>query len=99
MTTTCASELINDMDVAEDGKFYGTDEGHDKLWVLDPATGAIEAFDLPKSDLPRGGLFSGMHLYGEPSAIFTRQPRFAAQAWRRRRTAGSWIHLTRCHPR
>jgi len=54
--------FIHDMDVAEDGKFYGTDEGHDKLWVLDPATGGIESFDLPKSDLPRGGLFSGMHL-------------------------------------
>jgi streptogramin lyase len=48
--------------VAEDGKFYGTDEGHDKLWVLDPRTGTVEAIDLPKSDLPRGGVFSGMHL-------------------------------------
>jgi virginiamycin B lyase len=54
--------FIHDMDVAEDGKFYGTDEGHDKLWVLDPATGVVEAYDLPKSDLPRGGLFSGMKL-------------------------------------
>jgi streptogramin lyase len=54
--------FIHDMDVAADGKFYGTDEGHDKLWVLDPANGEVEAFDLPKSDLPRGGLFSGMHL-------------------------------------
>jgi virginiamycin B lyase len=54
--------FIHDMDVAGDGKFYGTDEGHDKLWVLDPQTGAVEGVDLPKSDLPRGGLFSGMHL-------------------------------------
>jgi streptogramin lyase len=54
--------FIHDMDVAEDGKFYGTDEGHDKLWVLDPRTGEVEAHDLPKSNLPRGGLFSGMHL-------------------------------------
>ena len=54
--------FIHDMEVAEDGRFYGTDEGHDKLWVLDPRTAAIEAFDLPPSDLPRGGLFSGMHL-------------------------------------
>ena len=54
--------FIHDMDVAEDGKFYGTDEGHDKLWVLDPRTGEVEAHDLPKSSLPRGGLFSGMHL-------------------------------------
>ena len=54
--------FIHDMDVAEDGKFYGTDEGHDVLWVLDPRTGGIERHELPKSDLPRGGLFSGMHL-------------------------------------
>jgi virginiamycin B lyase len=54
--------FIHDMDVASDGKFYGTDEGHDKLWVLDPSTGKVEAIDLPKSDLPRGGLFSGMKL-------------------------------------
>ncbi len=54
--------FIHDMDVAADGKFYGTDEGHDKLWVLDPGTGAVESYDLPKSGLPRGGLFSGMHL-------------------------------------
>jgi len=54
--------FIHDMDVAADGKFYGTDEGHDKLWVLDPRTARVEAIDLPESHLPRGGLFSGMHL-------------------------------------
>ncbi len=54
--------FIHDMDVARDGKFYGTDEGHDKLWVLDPSTAKIESFDLPPSGLPRGGIFSGMHL-------------------------------------
>ncbi|HQR24055.1 MAG TPA: carboxypeptidase regulatory-like domain-containing protein [Steroidobacteraceae bacterium] len=54
--------FIHDMDVAEDGKFYGTDEGHDKLWILDPATGKVETADLPPSGLPRGGTFSGMHL-------------------------------------
>ena len=54
--------FIHDMDVAADGKFYGTDEGHDKLWVLDPATGKVEAIDLPPSGLPRGGVFSGMQL-------------------------------------
>ncbi len=34
-----ALSFIHDMDVAEDGLFYGTDEGHDKLHVLDPTTG------------------------------------------------------------
>jgi streptogramin lyase len=54
--------FIHDMDVAEDGKFYGTDEGHDVLWVLDPRTGEVERHALPESGLPRGGVFSGMKL-------------------------------------
>jgi streptogramin lyase len=57
-----AFSFIHDLDVAADGKLYGTDEGHDNLWVLDPRTGRIERFDLPASGLPRGGLFSGMQL-------------------------------------
>jgi streptogramin lyase len=55
--------FIHDMDVASDGKFYGTDEGHDVLWVLDPKTGQIEKIPLPAIDLPRGGLFAGMNLH------------------------------------
>lgn len=55
--------FIHDLDVAEDGKFYGTDEGHDMLRVLDPRTGKIENFALPDIDLPRGGMFSGMQLH------------------------------------
>jgi streptogramin lyase len=57
-----AFSFIHDLDVAHDGKLYGTDEGHDKLWVLDPETGAVEEFAQPPIDLPRGGLFSGMQL-------------------------------------
>lgn len=60
--------FIHDMDVAEDGLFYGTDEGHDKLWRLDPKTGKVEAYALPDIDLPRGGLFSGMEL---PIGVFS----------------------------
>jgi len=55
--------FIHDMDVAKDGKFYGTDEGHDVLWVLDPKTGKTERIPLPDSTLPVGGLFSGMNLH------------------------------------
>jgi len=60
--------FIHDMDVAEDGLFYGTDEGHDRLHVLDPATGRIEVYDQPDIDLPRGGKFSGMQL---PIGVFS----------------------------
>lgn len=54
--------FIHDADVGADGLLYGTDEGHDILWVLNRATGKIDQYHLPKSDLPRGGIFSGMKL-------------------------------------
>ncbi len=60
--------FIHDLDVAEDGLLYGTDEGHDKLYILDPKTGTIEIVDLPASNLPRAGKFSGMEL---PIGIYT----------------------------
>ena len=63
-----AYTFIHDADVAQDQKIYGTDEGHDLLWVLDPKTGKIEKFALPDIDLPRGGLFSGMKL---PIGVFS----------------------------
>lgn len=62
------TSFIHDMDVAEDGLFYGTDEGHDKLWILDPKTGKIEVIKQPDIDLPRGGKFSGMQL---PIGLYT----------------------------
>lgn len=63
-----ANTFIHDADVAKDGKIYGTDEGHDILWVLDPKSGAIEKYPLPDIDLPRGGIFSGMKL---PIGVFS----------------------------
>lgn len=62
--------FIHDADVAADGMLYGTDEGHDILWVLNRETGKIEQYKLPGSDLPRGGIFSGMKL---PIGQFTGQ--------------------------
>ena len=63
-----AMSFIHDMDVAEDGLFYGTDEGHDKLHVLDPASGKIVEYPLPDADGPRAGKFSGMQL---PIGVFS----------------------------
>jgi virginiamycin B lyase len=60
--------FIHDADVGADQKLYGTDEGHDVLWVLDRATNKIERYPLPDSKLPRGGKFSGMKL---PIGVFT----------------------------
>lgn len=62
--------FIHDADIAADGLLYGTDEGHDILWVLNRDTGQIERNPLPRSDLPRGGIFSGMRL---PIGQFTGQ--------------------------
>ena len=63
-----ALSFIHDADVMKDQKVYGTDEGHDILWVLDRKTGVIEQNHLPDIDLPRGGKFSGMAL---PIGVFT----------------------------
>lgn len=54
--------FIHDADVAKDQMVYGTDEGADILWRLNRATGRIDKFKLPDTNLPRGGLFSGMKL-------------------------------------
>ncbi len=71
--------FIHDADIGEDGKLYGTDEGHDVVWVLDRETGVVEKYPLPDSDLPVGGLFSGAAL---PIGIFTGKhgPHSMAQA-------------------
>lgn len=73
------TSFIHDTDVGHDDKLYGTDEGHDKLWILDRKTNAIEEVPLPDIDLPEGGVFSGMQL---PIGIFTGKhgPHSTAQA-------------------
>lgn len=60
--------FIHDLDVADNQKLYGTDEGHDVIWELDSASGKVEKYPLPDIDLPRGGKFSGMQL---PIGIFS----------------------------
>lgn len=74
-----AMSFIHDTDVGEDDKLYGTDEGHDIIWVLDRKTHKIEKYPLPASDLPVGGKFSGQQL---PIGIFTGKhgPHSTAQA-------------------
>jgi virginiamycin B lyase len=63
-----AMSFIHDTDVGEDGKLYGTDEGHDLIWVLDRQSGRIDKYPEPDIDLPVGGMFSGLAL---PIGIFT----------------------------
>ncbi len=63
-----AMSFIHDTEVGDDEKLYGTDEGHDILWVLDRKSHKIEQYKLPDIDLPAGGVFSGLQL---PIGIFT----------------------------
>ncbi len=54
--------FLHDTDVGSDGKLYGTDEGHDVIWVLDRETHEIDQIEIPSIGLPVGGVFSGMSL-------------------------------------
>ncbi len=71
--------FIHDADVGADGRLYGVDEGHDVLWVLDRETRTVERVPLPGTDLPVGGVFSGLAL---PIGIFSGKhgPHSLAQA-------------------
>jgi virginiamycin B lyase len=71
--------FVHDTDVGHDGRLYGTDEGHDLLWVLDRNTGAIERYPQPDIDLPQGGKFAALQL---PIGVFTGKhgPHSLAQA-------------------
>lgn len=60
--------FVHDTDVGHDGLLYGTDEGHDVIWILDRASGRIERVPQPDIDLPQGGKFAAMQL---PLGVFT----------------------------
>jgi virginiamycin B lyase len=60
--------FVHDADVGHDGLLYGTDEGHDVIWVLDRDSGRIEQIAQPDIDLPQGGKFAALQL---PLGVFT----------------------------
>lgn len=60
--------FIHDADVGADEQLYGVDEGHDVIWHLNRQTGKVAQYPLPDSDLPVGGVFSGVQL---PIGVFT----------------------------
>jgi virginiamycin B lyase len=74
-----AMTFVHDTDVGHDGRLYGTDEGHDKVWVLDRDTGEITQHAQPDIDLPIGGKFAALQL---PLGVFTGKhgPHSLAQA-------------------
>jgi len=60
--------FIHDVEEGSDGHLYGVDQGHDVVWELDRKTGKTIRHQMPDSDLPQGGLYSGAQL---PIGIFT----------------------------
>jgi streptogramin lyase len=57
------ASLQHDITVHPDGRIYSVDMTQDRLYRLDPATGATASFALPQGDLPLGGVFGGQ---GQP---------------------------------
>jgi len=57
------ASLQHDIAVHPDGSVYSVDMTQDRLYRLDPATGATASFALPQGDLPLGGVFGGQ---GQP---------------------------------
>lgn len=53
------ANYVHDVEGGSDGKLYGVDMGTDRLWILDPATSAMEEIPFPSSGLPLGGDFAG----------------------------------------
>jgi streptogramin lyase len=57
------ASLQHDIAVHPDGRIYSVDMTQDRLYRLDPTTGAMASFPLPQGDLPLGGVFGGQ---GQP---------------------------------
>jgi streptogramin lyase len=55
------SSMQHDLTVHPDGHIYSVDMTQDKLFRLDPSRPgvAMEAFDVPRGDMPLGGVFAG----------------------------------------
>ena len=54
------ASMQHDVTMHPDGRLYSVDMSHDRLYRLDPSApgGAREAWDIPRGDLPLGGVFA-----------------------------------------
>lgn len=52
-------DYVHDVEQGRDGKIYGVDMSNDKIWILDPVTNKVDAFQMPPNGLPLGGKMSG----------------------------------------
>ncbi len=64
------ASMQHDIVVHPDGRIYSVDMMQDKLYRLDPSVpgGAVDAFDLPETELPLGGVFGGRNSPTAPNA-------------------------------
>lgn len=51
--------FMHDAELHPNGRIYAVDMSKDKIYELDRIANTIRAYDLPGSDLPLGGMFSG----------------------------------------
>ncbi|MFI5215967.1 MAG: carboxypeptidase regulatory-like domain-containing protein [Candidatus Limnocylindria bacterium] len=61
------ASMQHDVTMHPDGRLYSVDMSHDRLYRLDPSVpgGAREAWDIPRGELPLGGVFASV---GSPQA-------------------------------
>ncbi len=54
------ASMQHDVTLHPDGRLYAVDMSHDRLYRLDPSVGSGEraAWDIPRGDLPLGGVFA-----------------------------------------
>jgi streptogramin lyase len=64
------SSMQHDLMVHPDGRIYSVDMSHDKLYRLDPARGdgLRESWDIPRGDLPLGGVLRSVDTPLNPSS-------------------------------
>jgi streptogramin lyase len=64
------ASMQHDIVMHPDGRIYSVDMMQDKLYRLDPSVpgGGRESFDVPRGDLPLGGVFGGVGAPAPPNA-------------------------------
>jgi streptogramin lyase len=53
------ASMQHDLTVHPDGRVYSVDMMQDKLYRLDPDNGEMRSFQIPRGELPPGGVFGG----------------------------------------
>jgi streptogramin lyase len=68
------ASMQHDLAVHPDGRVYSVDMLQDKLYRLDPASGAVRAFQIPDDGVPLGGVMAGEDAPPIPNATAHQGP-------------------------